>query len=467
MWLGVFTALHLTALFLTLYEWRSPFGLTPRGRNLGTVFSYSSALNLCYAILFGRTVSSKTPKCPTGRLLMNLWAIFCLLVLSSYTANLAAVMVGDKTFEELSGIHDPKVRGHKSLLDYEVSIDADCRLLTVGKPFAIEGERPPGPVICGLQAGAAPVGLRPARSQPNARTPPGYGIGLPRSSPLTSDLSEFISRYKSSGFIDLLHDKWYKMLPCGKRVFAVAELHSPRPFSLAQPLPPPPSKARAPQGSAMTRRGFVPASCPQTLQMGIYHFSGLFVLLCLGLGSALLSSLGEHVFYRLALPRIRRGNKVQYWLHTSQDAAAQPHPSPGVPRSRSRTLWPPPRAPGGWTRVRRASVRGRCAHFLLEPAVATAATPVEDAPDADVDAAGLPGGPVSLCSNTRPPAELFSGAPRPGELEQLEQGIAGTRERLRQALVRRRQLLAQLRDSTRDGPRSWPQASEEAPVAAR
>nr|XP_019599700.1 PREDICTED: glutamate receptor ionotropic, NMDA 3B isoform X3 [Rhinolophus sinicus] len=301
MWLGVFAALHLTALFLTLYEWRSPYGLTPRGRNRGTVFSYSSALNLCYAILFGRTVSSKTPKCPTGRLLMNLWAIFCLLVLSSYTANLAAVMVGDKTFEELSGIHDPKLhhpsqgfrfgtvwessaeayikksfpemhahmRRHsapttphgvamltsdppklnafimdKSLLDYEVSIDADCKLLTVGKPFAIEG----------------------------------YGIGLPQNSPLTSNLSEFISRYKSSGFIDLLHDKWYKMVPCGKRVFAVTE----------------------------------------TLQMGIYHFSGLFVLLCLGLGSALLSLLGEHIFYRLALPRIRRGNRLQYWLHTSQ-----------------------------------------------------------------------------------------------------------------------------------------------------
>ena len=116
----------------------------------------------------------------------------------------------------------------KSLLDYEVSIDADCRLLTVGKPFAIEGERPPGPVICGLQAGAAPVGLRPARSQPNARPPPGYGIGLPRNSPLTSNLSEFISCYKSSGFIDLPHDKWYKMVPCGKRVFAVTEVGQAR-----------------------------------------------------------------------------------------------------------------------------------------------------------------------------------------------------------------------------------------------
>ena len=27
----------------------------------------------------------------------------------------------------------------KALLDYEVSVDADCKLLTVGKPFAIEG----------------------------------------------------------------------------------------------------------------------------------------------------------------------------------------------------------------------------------------------------------------------------------------------------------------------------------------
>lgn len=27
----------------------------------------------------------------------------------------------------------------KALLDYEVSIDADCKTLTVGKPFAIEG----------------------------------------------------------------------------------------------------------------------------------------------------------------------------------------------------------------------------------------------------------------------------------------------------------------------------------------
>ncbi|XP_047443553.1 glutamate receptor ionotropic, NMDA 3B [Mugil cephalus] len=301
MWVGIFLALHITALFLTLYEWKSPFGMTPHGRNRVRVFSYSSALNLCYAILFGRTVSSKTPKCWTGRFLMNLWAIFCLLVLSSYTANLAAVMVGEKTFEEVSGIHDAKLHHpsqgfrfgtvressaedymkksfpemheymrcfnepttpegvatlktdppqldafimDKALLDYEVSIDADCKLATVGKPFAIEG----------------------------------YGIGLPQNSPLASNISEFISRYKSDGFMDLLHDKWYKVVPCGNRVFAVTE----------------------------------------TLQMGISHFSGLFVLLCVGVAGALLTLAGEHGFYRLILPHIRRRENLKYWLHTSQ-----------------------------------------------------------------------------------------------------------------------------------------------------
>lgn len=109
MWLGIFVSLHVTAVFLTLYEWHSPFGLTPRGRDRARVFSLSSALTVCYAILFGRTVSIKTPKCWTGRLLMNLWAIFCLFCLSTYTANLAAVMVGEKTYEQLTGIHDPKV----------------------------------------------------------------------------------------------------------------------------------------------------------------------------------------------------------------------------------------------------------------------------------------------------------------------------------------------------------------------
>ncbi|XP_055729581.1 glutamate receptor ionotropic, NMDA 3A-like [Salvelinus fontinalis] len=300
MWLGIFVSLHVTAVFLTIYEWNSPFGMTPRGRNRDKVFSFSSALNVCYAILFGRTAAIKPPKCWTGRFLMNLWAIFCLFCLSTYTANLAAVMVGEKTFQQLSGIHDPKLHHpsqgfrfatvressaedylkksfpemheymrrynvpatpggiehlkhdpqqldafimDKALLDHEVSIDAECKTLTVGKPFAIEG----------------------------------YGIGLRQNSPLTSNISELVSQYKSDGFIDMLHDKWYKVVPCGKRSFAVTE----------------------------------------TLQMGIKHFSGLFLMLCVGLVLSLLTTLAEHIIYRFVIPRVK-DPKFKYWLHTSQ-----------------------------------------------------------------------------------------------------------------------------------------------------
>ncbi|KAL6469247.1 hypothetical protein MHYP_G00227710 [Metynnis hypsauchen] len=436
MWVGIFVALHITALFLTLYEWKSPFGMTPHGRNRMKVFSYSSALNLCYAILFGRTVSSKTPKCWTGRFLMNLWAIFCLLVLSSYTANLAAVMVGEKTFEELSGIHDAKLHhpSHgfrfgtvressaedymkksfpemheymrrfnepttpdgvatlktdppqldafimdKALLDYEVSIDADCKLLTVGKPFAIEG----------------------------------YGIGLPQNSPLTSNISEFISRYKSDGYMDMLHDKWYKVVPCGKRVFAVTE----------------------------------------TLQMGIRHFSGLFVLLCVGVTGALLTLAGEHAFYRLVLPHIRRRQKFKYWLHTSQKIhRALNMTYEDVKRQRANTekscniqkAQPPqPQAPASavsfakWNNASSQAAKeakeakdNKRVHFNLETLNTRRLL-------ARVVAEGVPLRPTTPLPSSPP---CLTSPPREGELEELQEKIEEIRGQLRTALARRAQL---------------------------
>uniref|UniRef100_A0AAX7STJ1 Glutamate receptor n=1 Tax=Astatotilapia calliptera TaxID=8154 RepID=A0AAX7STJ1_ASTCA len=418
MWVGIFLALHITALFLTLYEWKSPYGMTPHGRNRVRVFSYSSALNLCYAILFGRTVSSKTPKCWTGRFLMNLWAIFCLLVLSSYTANLAAVMVGEKTFEEVSGIHDAKLHHpsqgfrfgtvressaedymkksfpemheymrrfnepttpegvatlktdppqldafimDKALLDYEVSIDADCKLATVGKPFAIEG----------------------------------YGIGLPQNSPLTSNVSEFISRYKSDGYMDLLHDKWYKVVPCGNRVFAVTE----------------------------------------TLQMGISHFSGLFVLLCVGVSGALLTLAGEHGFYRLVLPHIRRRQNLKYWLHTSQKIhRALNMTYEDVKRQRAekekRSVSPSELRVFRLTLMGVARSPAPTAAALSPPATSTPA-PVTIAPPAS-DA----------------PPRVAVAPPRPGELEELEEEIEQMREKLRTALARRAEIQTTLTKPT-------------------
>ncbi|KAK2120083.1 hypothetical protein P7K49_001469 [Saguinus oedipus] len=146
----------------------------------------------------------------------------------------------------------------KALLDYEVSIDADCKLLTVGKPFAIEGDnsilsKDSGKMAClplldpsarchainslldrkkesvEINEYMSPVyALELADNKAQTRRKGngyiGYGIGLPPNSPLTSNISELISQYKSHGVMDVLHDKWYKVVPCGKRSFAVTEV---------------------------------------------------------------------------------------------------------------------------------------------------------------------------------------------------------------------------------------------------
>lgn len=76
----------------------------------------------------------------------------------------------------------------KSLLDYEVSIDADCRLLTVGKPFAIEGEGPRAHVILGQQgatAGSRQVEFLWGCFQPGPKPKPGLPQVMASDSPRT------------------------------------------------------------------------------------------------------------------------------------------------------------------------------------------------------------------------------------------------------------------------------------------
>lgn len=105
--------------------------------------------------------------------------------------------------------------------------------------------------------------------------------------------------------------------------------------------------------------------------------------------------------------------------------------------------------------MHRAVVRERRVRFLLEPAMA-AAVP---AMDKGVEAAGLPEGPMWLCSNGRLPM----GALRPGELEELEEHIAGAQARLHQALLRREELLAKLQGGAQNQPLHLLQACAEAP----
>ncbi|XP_043290042.1 glutamate receptor ionotropic, NMDA 2B isoform X2 [Venturia canescens] len=191
-------AIHAATFVIFLFEWLSPFGFdmkvnpSPNHR-----FSLSRTYWLVWAVLFQAAVHIDSPRGFTARFMTNVWAMFAVVFLAIYTANLAAFMITREEYHEFSGIDDPRLSKpwtHKpmfkfgtipwshtdstlakyfaemhnymrkfnkssvyggidavvsgdidaffydgTVLDYLVAQDEDCRLLTVGSWYAMTG----------------------------------------------------------------------------------------------------------------------------------------------------------------------------------------------------------------------------------------------------------------------------------------------------------------------------------------
>ncbi|KAL3306932.1 Glutamate receptor ionotropic, NMDA 2B, partial [Cichlidogyrus casuarinus] len=75
-------------------------------------------------MLFGAAVNANNPRGAASRFLANIWALFALVFLASYTANLAAFMIAQDSYHDLSGMNDP-------LLDNPYSQNPPFRYATV------------------------------------------------------------------------------------------------------------------------------------------------------------------------------------------------------------------------------------------------------------------------------------------------------------------------------------------------
>ena len=113
-WISIVVSATMVAVVLAIFEWRSPFGLNPWGRKRKTNYTLGSGLNMVYAILFGHTVKTKSPKAWPSKWLQNFWAGASIFIYSSYTANLAAFLAGKNSGVTVSGIYDTRVS--KSLI---------------------------------------------------------------------------------------------------------------------------------------------------------------------------------------------------------------------------------------------------------------------------------------------------------------------------------------------------------------
>ncbi|XP_077981410.1 glutamate receptor ionotropic, NMDA 3B-like [Glandiceps talaboti] len=272
-WILVFVTVNIVAIAITVFEWMSPYGLHPRGRNRHYTFGLPSALNIAFSILFSHTVKSKPPKCMTSRFLLNVWGAFSFIFFASYTANLAAFMAGQMSHLQIDGIQDDKcyVVVHliidvvistanarsgdldafiydSPVIEYRMANDPHCRLISVGKTFGEEG----------------------------------YGIGLPKGSPLKDALSIFILEYETDGYLEELQKKWFGTMTCYKE------------------------------------------SNIQTADIGdhkvrLAHVAGLFLMLLMGFGIGFLILLLEHLVYKYGIPKLHlHAEHKRNWLVLSQ-----------------------------------------------------------------------------------------------------------------------------------------------------
>lgn len=62
------------------------------------------SFSLCCAVFVG------APRSFSARILGMVWAGFAMIIVASYTANLAAFLVLDRPEERITGINDPRVR---------------------------------------------------------------------------------------------------------------------------------------------------------------------------------------------------------------------------------------------------------------------------------------------------------------------------------------------------------------------
>ncbi|XP_011866349.1 PREDICTED: uncharacterized protein LOC105561191 [Vollenhovia emeryi] len=298
LWIAVFTSLNFTAIAVALYEWFSPFGLNPWGRQRSKNFSIASALWVMWGLLCGHLVAFKAPKSWPNKFLINIWGGFSVIFVASYTANIAALIAGLFFHSAVSNYHDKSLLSQRvgapraSAAEYYVQ-RANPQLWSHMARFSLsdvaEGVEKlrngtldiliaDTPILDYYRATDDGCRLQKIGDTINEDT---YAITLTKGHPLRESISKVIANYTSNGLLDILQEKWYGELPClsgrlGLDAVLATDSGQPRP-------------------------------------LGVAAVAGVFCLLGIGMLLGTIILIGEHLFYKYTLPRLRHCPEDSIW----------------------------------------------------------------------------------------------------------------------------------------------------------
>ncbi|XP_058065948.1 uncharacterized protein LOC131215574 [Anopheles bellator] len=289
LWIAIFTSLNVTAVAVAIYEWLSPFGLNPWGRQRSKNFSMSSALWVMWGLLCGHLVAFKAPKSWPNKFLINVWGGFSVIFIASYTANIAALIAGllfhnEAKYYEMSmltqRVGSPMATAAESYVQHN-----DKRLWEHMKKYQLQSidegiARLKNRTIDLLMCDTPILDYYRGTDQSCSLQRIGdnyiedsYAIGMSKGFPLKKTMSTLISKYSHDGYLDILTAKWYGDLPCFKLD-----------REMAQPTP-----------------------------LGVTAVAGVFLLLGVGMVLGVLILIIEHVFYKYTLPILRHQPKDTIW----------------------------------------------------------------------------------------------------------------------------------------------------------
>ncbi|KAM5151083.1 glutamate receptor ionotropic, NMDA 2C [Callospermophilus lateralis] len=112
-WVMMFVmCLTVVALTVFLFEYFSPVSysqnLSKGKKPGGPSFTIGKSVWLLWALVFNNSVPIENPRGTTSKIMVLVWAFFAVIFLASYTANLAAFMIQEQYIDTVSGLSDKK-----------------------------------------------------------------------------------------------------------------------------------------------------------------------------------------------------------------------------------------------------------------------------------------------------------------------------------------------------------------------
>ncbi|XP_047491768.1 glutamate [NMDA] receptor subunit 1-like isoform X1 [Penaeus chinensis] len=108
LWLLLLATVHVIALLVWILDHLSPMYKMVGGDT--DSLSISESLWFSWAVILNSGLTEGTPRCLSGRVLGIVWAGFAMIMVASYTANLAAFLVLESPINDISGINDARLR---------------------------------------------------------------------------------------------------------------------------------------------------------------------------------------------------------------------------------------------------------------------------------------------------------------------------------------------------------------------